>query len=589
MHRRFSFLLVLLAWAIGLTSTGSAQATVFEEGPAVPVPPTTTASGIDRWKSPARGDVVTLDAVAAAGDTLVSTAYQWVGDPEWTVNGAAGGATALTTTVSGWLPADHSLDGVRTLRFYSIGQTGGDEAIQEAPVGIDTLAPTVTIGTYDSGWTNEAVAIPIISQDPGSPLSSGVLQIWYRRVGSPMTAYYVIPALPGGVPGAPQLFQGQIPAEFSHTVQAPATHENDGVRSFEFWPQDLAGNVGGTISATVRIDTFAPRSSASGWDPDTVYAEPVVVTLAANDPVPPISGEITTAGVEAIYFSVDGADFVRYTAPFAVDGEGPTQLAYYAVDRAGNQEATRAASIRFQGQHPPVVTFTNEPFSLDMPAPGPGLAGATTFRLTATDEVDAVMDVSAWTDGTSGGDQQIQLNRDSATGEWYGRIDAWLTGWHELTVRAVDESGNVTQVTRPYLVEALSEGLERPVSLDGSSVFRGSAVVPLRLYLRDPWSGQALTDKDLTPPTLTVIGLHPGLFGDEFVALGKVKGLGSATFSYRGNGLWTLNWNVRTLAAALPWYGASSVTVELQIVFEGPYVPRTWTSTIVSVDRVVWQ
>jgi hypothetical protein len=93
-------------------------------------------------------------------------------------------------------------------------------------------------------------------------------------------------------------------------------------------------------AAPVTTATFAPPAG-TGWHPGTV---PVSLT-AADDGL----------GVDFIEYKLDGGQWTRYTGTVDVTGDGEHTLRYHAVDRAGNSEAEKAATIKIDGTRPTLM------------------------------------------------------------------------------------------------------------------------------------------------------------------------------------------------------------------------------------------
>jgi hypothetical protein len=94
---------------------------------------------------------------------------------------------------------------------------------------------------------------------------------------------------------------------------------------------DKAGNSSSKTISGIKIDRFAPSTSASvptplesGW-----YAGPVQVTLNGVD---------NLSDVDKTYYSVDGAAAQLYSGPFSHSQPGDHTITFWSVDNAGNVE-----------------------------------------------------------------------------------------------------------------------------------------------------------------------------------------------------------------------------------------------------------
>jgi PKD repeat protein len=102
-------------------------------------------------------------------------------------------------------------------------------------------------------------------------------------------------------------------------------------------------------TASVTVDTQPPETTATlnGTEGDhDWYTSNVTVTLEAND---------TTVGVQAIYYKINDGNWTLYQAPFTVSAEGENTVWYYALDDAGNKEATKNVTIKIDKEGPSVT------------------------------------------------------------------------------------------------------------------------------------------------------------------------------------------------------------------------------------------
>jgi len=164
-------------------------------------------------------------------------------------------------------------------------------------------------------------------------------------------------------------------------------------------------------AAPVTTATFAPPA-ASGWHPGTVP-----VQLAATD-----EGQ----GVDRIEYKLDSGQWTRYTGTVTVTGDGSHTLLYRAVDKAGNTEAEKAATIRIDGTRPTLLVS--------------GVANGRVYG----DATDVVLSWHA-EDATSGVASVVGALDGSLIES--GRVVALYQlplGTHGFAVTATDVAGNVT-------------------------------------------------------------------------------------------------------------------------------------------------
>jgi len=118
--------------------------------------------------------------------------------------------------------------------------------------------------------------------------------------------------------------------------------------SFEQHSEGMTPALTGSISFVDASDLSIPVTTASLSGPlgnDNWYTGPVKISLSATD----ATGE---GDVVATYYSVDSGPVQTYSGPFTVAADGSHTLAFWSVDRAGNQESPRY-----------------QPFKIDVTAP----------------------------------------------------------------------------------------------------------------------------------------------------------------------------------------------------------------------------
>ncbi|GAA1825092.1 ThuA domain-containing protein [Agromyces salentinus] len=173
-----------------------------------------------------------------------------------------------------------------------------DQEDTTAPV--TTLAWTPAEADGEDGWYRTAPSFALEASDADG---SGVDSTEYAIDGGEWTAYDA----PVGLTG-----EGEVVVTFRST--------------------DAAGNVEATGSATVRVDTVAPATSAGVEDVDGG----VQVTLSAAD---------ATSGVATTEVRVDGGEWTAYAEPLAFTDSAAHSIAYRSTDAAGNVEAEQVVEI----------------------------------------------------------------------------------------------------------------------------------------------------------------------------------------------------------------------------------------------------
>lgn len=127
----------------------------------------------------------------------------------------------------------------------------------------------------------------------------------------------------------------------------------DGMYSARFRIGDQAGTAQTSPEFVVKLDRTPPEmmagatltssvpiSSPHGW-----YAGPVLVRIDASD---------AASGLSGVAYVLDGAPFVMYAQPFALDGEGWRVVRYWAQDVAGNYRYSQYFEVGIDQTEPTV-------------------------------------------------------------------------------------------------------------------------------------------------------------------------------------------------------------------------------------------
>jgi len=289
------------------------------------IAPTTTASGADDlWHKSAV--TVTLSASDDSGGSGVAyTQYSFDAGKTWT-NG-------VTVTIAA--PANHSGDGVHTIAYRSVDDSGNVEATKSCKVRIDTTAPA-TAGDAGVGWRHKAVTVTLTATDPKSKAnvkagiaagSAGVAYTEYSRDG-----------------GATWTQSG------SFAVPAPADHSGDGAQQILVRAADAAGNVAPARVVTVRVDTRKPQPRAA-WAASVVRGHGASLRFYISDPRPGSPSATVTvkvrtlAGRSAKTLVVRGPVGKSLSARFVCWlAKGSYRFTVYATDAAGNTQAATASN-----------------------------------------------------------------------------------------------------------------------------------------------------------------------------------------------------------------------------------------------------
>jgi hypothetical protein len=369
----------------------------------------------------------------------------------------------------------------------SVGVGLGTPRVAWAPdFGTDATPPQISStlsGTAGSGtWYVSPVGVTVSATDAGS----GVASVQIRRDGGAWGPY-----------------------------TGPVTVSGEGAHTVEYYATDAAGNTAPTQSRTFSIDTVAPVSgtSVAGTPaPGGGYVSPIAITLSASD---------ATSGVAMVQYRIDGGAWRSYTGPTPLAGNGTHVFESFAMDNAGNREATRTETFALTGAawSPPVTTMSATGTS--------GMNGwyvsPVTVRLSAT--------------SPSGSAATISYALDKAPWTIYSTPLRLDEGRHYLASQASDASGYygpaksdtiVVDWTAPTLAPSPGNLVIRP---EASLVWIGS----------DSLSGIARYEASVDGAAFAAIGSDPQIagpwtVGPHSVIVRAVDGAGnvaSTTITFR--------------------------------------------------------
>ena len=196
-------------------------------------------------------------------------------------------------------------NGQHLVDYYSTDFAGNVESVKSTLIRIDSGDPVSSVnlaGTMGSGnWYLTDVQVTITSLDG----VSGISTIIYRLDGS---------------------------GEQSYT--GPFVVSTEGVHTIGYYAVDVAGNIENERSVQFKVDTVVPTVSGllegvvgdEGW-----FISSVMVTIRGND---------ASSGIDIIMYQLDGGSWSNYYSTIEVSEEGDHDIAFYAVDQAGNHADT---------------------------------------------------------------------------------------------------------------------------------------------------------------------------------------------------------------------------------------------------------
>jgi len=258
------------------------------------------------------------------------------------------------------------------------------------------------------------------------------------------------------------------------------------------------------------VDTTPPVSTASGLPSSTWSTANVTVTLSATDDL---------AGVDAIYYTINGGATQVYASPIVFSTEGVTEFEYWAVDLAGppNTETAHEATIRIDKTVPTadddaVAEYTD----------------SATIHLTGADAAPG------------SGVASIQYSLDGAP--WVSDPGATMSlvietlGTHTLSYKSVDVAGNSSTVhdvvfaaTRTIPVEetpiAGANRFDTAIAVSEAAFPDGAdwVVIATGRNWPDALGGSALAGALDGPILLTDTTILPEAVADEIERLGATN------------------------------------------------------------------
>ncbi|OKP86574.1 HYR domain-containing protein [Paenibacillus sp. P32E] len=266
-------------------------------------PPAITASALTDAGAPYIAGTWTNHSVTVhytAIDTL-SAIRSLTSDQNFTAEGAGQIATGKAVDSSAASDEDKN--------HYSIATFG--------PINIDKTAPVTTVtaaGAESGSWSHDKVTLHFTAEDP----YSGVNSIYYKL--------------------------GENDAVKTAGVSADTEISKEGTTTVTYWSVDRTGNTEAVKTVTVKIDKsgpviasiISPEPNTKGWN-----SANVTVALTASD---------VNSGVKEIHYALGASGEEKVvagtTATFAVQTEGVTPLAFWAVDQAGNSTPVQKTEVK---------------------------------------------------------------------------------------------------------------------------------------------------------------------------------------------------------------------------------------------------
>jgi cytochrome c len=201
----------------------------------------------------------------------------------------------------------------------------------------------------------------------------------------------------------------------------PVSVASDGAHTVTYRSIDKAGNTS-TGTLPVNKDTTAPLTTAqfAAGNDDGWHAGAIPVTLSTTD---------TGSGVATTQYALDGGPWTAYVEPVNVTGDGTHTVTYRSIDKAGNTEQNKAATVKIDGTKPTVL--------ISGIADGQIYGDSQDLRITwqAVDSTSGIRSLTG------------SLNNQPYTSGTLQPLYALPLRTHSLSVTAVDKAGNQTVQT----------------------------------------------------------------------------------------------------------------------------------------------
>ncbi|MGN7761944.1 HYR domain-containing protein [Paenibacillus sp. 22594] len=374
-------------------------------------PPAITASALTDAGAPYIAGTWTHHSVTVhytAIDTL-SAIRSLTSDQNFTAEGAGQMATGKAVDSSASSDEDKS--------HYSIATFG--------PINIDKTAPVTTVtaaGTESGSWSHDKVTLHFTAED----LYSGVDSIYYKL--------------------------GENDAVKTAGLSADTEISKEGTTTVTYWAVDRTGNAEAAKTVTVKIDKsgpviasiISPEPNPKGWN-----SANVTVALTASD---------VSSGVKEIHYALGASGEEKVvagtTATFAVQTEGVTPLAFWAVDQAGNSTPVQKTEVKID-KTIPVLTV---PADINMEA--------TAVRTPVEIGKASVQDVSI-PDVVVTNDASADFPIGTTTVKWTAVDPVGNTSSQVQKVTVKDTTKPVLTVQGDIVVEATA--VQTPVIVSGAS------------------------------------------------------------------------------------------------------------------------
>jgi len=256
------------------------------------------------------------------------------------------------------------------------------------------------------------------------------------------------------------------------TVTEPGTY------TLSVSAEDRAGN-SPTRSLTFQIggDRTPPITTITIGSPS--YSVPPVLFVSSSTPFT-LSATDDLSGVKETQYSIDGAPWQAYTAPFSLSGDGLHTISYRSIDNAGNVEITQTPSVTVDATSPMTAISVGEPQYHD---------GTTLF-------VSPLTPISLTAVDAASGVERTEYSIDGSPFSAYTLLLLLpVEGSHTIAYRSRDNLGNVEEaktltVTVDQTPPVTTVSVGQPQYHDGAMLYI-SSMTPITFTATDTLSGVA--------------------------------------------------------------------------------------------------
>ena len=361
------------------------------------------------------------------------------------------GTTVLGTTTAGtgntWSFTSPTLsNGSHALSVTATNAAGTVSTAVSSTVVIDTIAPvnSTLVIANDNGTTPVTVANGGSTNDT-TPRLSGVVST----------------AEAGGIVRVYDNISGNLVQVGSAVVQADGTWSTNssaltaGTHPLSVTVTDAAGNVSGSTTASVIIDTTAPTGLTVAAANNN-GSSPVTIANGGftNDNTPALSGNAEAGSVVIVrenglvIGSTTATSGGTWSLTLGTQSDGLHTYSVTATDAAGNVGTASTIALNIDIGTPAIatgLTVTNNDVTPNVTVANGGSTNDNTPVLSGSAEANAIVTVY---DGTT----VLGSTTASGTGAWSFQTAALTNGSHPLSVTVKDAAGNISPASGTYTV-----------------------------------------------------------------------------------------------------------------------------------------